>query len=85
MPWYEFSRIVGEMQSHEERAGGMLLPALGIALVTLVAAMLAPRSRSSSPWRAAAPSSARSPGAAATAAASGAVSRWWGYPRRACS
>jgi len=43
MPWYEFSRIVGEMQSHEERAGGMLLPALGIALVTLVAAMLAPQ------------------------------------------
>jgi len=43
MPWYEFSRILGEMQSHEERAGGMLLPALGIALVTLVAAMLAPQ------------------------------------------
>jgi len=43
MPWYEFSRIAGEMQSHEERTGGMLLPALGIALVTLVAAMLAPQ------------------------------------------
>ncbi len=43
MPWYEFSRIAGEMQEHDERAGGMLLPALGIALVTLVAAMLAPQ------------------------------------------
>ncbi len=43
MPWYEFSRIAGEMQSHEERAGGMLLPALGIALVTLVAAMFVPQ------------------------------------------
>ncbi len=43
MPWYEFSRIAGEMQEHEERAGGMLLPALGIALVTLVAAVLAPQ------------------------------------------
>ncbi len=40
MPWYEFSRILGEMQDHEERAGGMLPLALGIALVTLVAAML---------------------------------------------
>ncbi len=43
MPWYEFSRILGEMQDHDERAGGMLLPALGIALVTLVAAMLVPQ------------------------------------------
>jgi len=43
MPWYEFSRMVGEFQDHEERAGGMLLPALGIALVTLAAAMLAPQ------------------------------------------
>jgi len=43
MPWYEFSRILGEMQDHEERAGGMLLPALGLALVTLVAAMLTPQ------------------------------------------
>ena len=43
MPWYEFSRILGEMQDHEERAGGMLPPALGIALVTLVAAMLVPQ------------------------------------------
>ncbi len=40
MPWYEFSRIAGEAQDHDGRAGGMLLPALGIALVTLVAAML---------------------------------------------
>ncbi len=43
MPWYEFSRIAGEMQDHDERAGGMLPPALGIVLVTLVAAMLAPQ------------------------------------------
>ena len=43
MPWYEFSRIAGEFQEHEERAGGMLLSALGIALVTLVAAMLTPQ------------------------------------------
>jgi len=43
MPWYEFSRIAGEAQDHDERAGGMLLPALGIALVTLVAAMLVPQ------------------------------------------
>ncbi len=43
MPWYEFSRIAGEMQSHEERTGGMLPPVLGITLVTLVAAMLAPQ------------------------------------------
>ncbi len=43
MPWYEFSRILGEMQDHEERAGGMLPPALGIALVTLVAAVLVPQ------------------------------------------
>ncbi len=43
MPWYEFSRIAGEMQNHDERAGGMLSPALGIAVVTLVAAMLVPQ------------------------------------------
>ncbi len=43
MPWYEFSRIAGEFQDHDERAGGMLPPALGIALVTLVAAMLVPQ------------------------------------------
>jgi len=43
MPWYEFSRIAGEFQDHEERVGGMLLPALGIALVTLVAAILVPQ------------------------------------------
>jgi len=43
MPWYELSRIAGEMQEHDERAGGMLPPALGIALVTLVAAMLVPQ------------------------------------------
>ncbi len=43
MPWYEFSRITGEAQDHDERAGGMLLPALGIALVTLVAAVLVPQ------------------------------------------
>jgi len=43
MPWYEFSRIAGEMQEHDERAGGMLPPALVIALVTLVAAMLVPQ------------------------------------------
>jgi len=43
MPWYEFSRITGEVQEHDERAGGMLLPALGITLVTLVAAMLVPQ------------------------------------------
>jgi len=42
MPWYEFSRIAGEFQDHDERAGGMLPLALGIALVTLVAAMLVP-------------------------------------------
>jgi len=40
MPWYEFSRIAGEFQEHDERAGGMLPLGLGIALVTLVAAML---------------------------------------------
>ncbi len=43
MPWYEFSRIVGEVQEHDERAGGILPLALGIALVTLVAAMLLPQ------------------------------------------
>jgi len=43
MPWYEFSRIAGEFQDHDERAGGMLPPALGIALVTLVAAVLVPQ------------------------------------------
>ncbi len=43
MPWYEFSRIAGEFQDHDERAGGMLPLALGIALVTLVAAMLVPQ------------------------------------------
>jgi len=43
MPWYEFSRIAGEFQNHDERAGGMLPPALGLALVTLVAAMLVPQ------------------------------------------
>jgi len=43
MPWYEFSRIAGEMQDHDERAGGVLLLTLGIALVTLVAAMLVPQ------------------------------------------
>jgi len=43
MPWYEFSCILGEMQNHDERAGGMLPPALGIALVTLVAAVLVPQ------------------------------------------
>ena len=43
MPWYEFSRILGEMQNHDERADGMLPPALGIALVTVVAAMLVPQ------------------------------------------
>jgi len=43
MPWYEFSRIAGEMQDHDDRAGGMLPPALGIALVTLVAAVLVPQ------------------------------------------
>jgi len=43
MPWYEFSRIAGEFQDHDERAGGMLPPALGIALMTLVAAMLVPQ------------------------------------------
>ena len=43
MPWYEFSRIAGEFQEHDERAGGMLPPALGIALVTLVAAMVVPQ------------------------------------------
>jgi len=43
MPWYEFSRIAGEMQEHDERAGGMLPLTLGIALVTLVAAMFVPQ------------------------------------------
>jgi len=43
MPWYEFSRIGGEMQDHDERAGGMLPLALGIALATLAAAILAPQ------------------------------------------
>ncbi len=43
MPWYEFSRIAGEAQDHDERAGGMLPLALGIVLVTLVAAMLVPQ------------------------------------------
>jgi len=43
MPWYEFSRIVGEVQEHDERAGDMLPPALGIALVTLVAAEIVPQ------------------------------------------
>jgi len=43
MPWYEFSRIASEMQDHDERAGGVLLPAFGIALVTLVAAMFVPQ------------------------------------------
>ena len=43
MPWYEFSRIVGEFQEHDERAGGMLPLGLGLALVTLVAAMLVPQ------------------------------------------
>jgi len=43
MPWYEFSRIAGELQEHDERAGGMLPPALGLALVTLVAAMVVPQ------------------------------------------
>ncbi len=43
MPWYEFSRIAGEMQDHDERAGGVLLLTLGIALVTLVAAMFVPQ------------------------------------------
>jgi len=43
MPWYEFSRIAGEFQDHDERADGMLPLGLGIALVTLVAAMLVPR------------------------------------------
>jgi len=43
MPWYEFSRIGGEFQEHDERAGGMLPPALGIALVTLVAAVIVPQ------------------------------------------
>ncbi len=43
MPWYEFSRIAGEFQEHDKRAGGMLPLALGIALVTLVAAVLIPQ------------------------------------------
>jgi hypothetical protein len=43
MPWYEFSRIAGEMQEHDERAGGMLPLTLGLALVTLVAAMFVPQ------------------------------------------
>jgi len=43
MPWYEFSRIAGEFQEHDERAGGMLPLGLGLALVTLVVAMLAPQ------------------------------------------
>jgi len=43
MPWYEFSRIAGEFQEHDERAGGMLPSALGLALVTVVAAVLVPQ------------------------------------------
>jgi len=43
MPWYEFSRIAGEVQDHDERANGALPLALGIALVTLVAAMVVPQ------------------------------------------
>jgi len=43
MPWYEFSRIAGELQEHDEHAAGMLLPALGIALATLAAAVIVPQ------------------------------------------
>ncbi len=43
MPWYEFSRIAGEFQDHDERAGGTLPLALGIALVSLVASMFIPQ------------------------------------------
>ncbi len=43
MPWYEFSRIGGEAQDLDEHANGTLLPVLGIALVTLVAAVLLPQ------------------------------------------
>ncbi len=42
MPWYEFSRLVGEAQDLDERAAGLLPFAGGLIVMTLAAALLFP-------------------------------------------
>ncbi len=42
MPWYEFSRIVGEIQDHDEAARGALTAAAILAASTLVIAFALP-------------------------------------------
>ena len=42
MPWYEFSRLIGEVQDLDDRADGLLPLAGGCIIVTLAAALLFP-------------------------------------------
>jgi len=42
MPWYEFSRLIGEAQDLDDRAVGLLPLAGGVIIMTLAAALLFP-------------------------------------------